>query len=415
MTRKGDRNSKRQVPFLGRTLPTSCVHRSSLDMLAEIDYVIEDLVSVDVLETDGPTTSIFTTTPACDWRTAEKYAADKMSGAPSRAQCCSSANEENLFFVLLEDAAGLHRCCLRLVAPNELDDIAPFLDVERTTCAAIVVYDVSTDSAERYLTHRIHMLQTKDDISVSGGTPSVSLNASIACGAEWIVPLKKEAEGSTNYVLHSVRIALSLQRMYVRRVAAEIIVSLEEQCTLQVLSELSDIGRLKDELQELESTKERCYQSRIRAENALRCDLENKAENMTALEREKIVALFQRKIDENYAKQMEFDAKIVKRIDEKKSEIARKFIRKRLRADSRTTWAFHFFDPDGSGELPVPALRSALFSLPTHQTLAQCNETLLRIGKEINVQRFGMSFVPYIPLPNEHASPPEAEAQMDQW
>lgn len=223
------------------------------------------------------------------------------------------------------------------------------------------------------------------------------INDDVAALGEWVVPSKKESGFSVDFSLHTTRIALALAREILEAEAMKHLCELETRETEELVVRLQERQQLISRISEKVKEQEQVAEAATKHKRKLQEKWEKNCCFLTDRERELLVASQREELEKIEQEVEQYRLKSKRKIalmEEKCVGLAR---RRQLHPSVDSMWVFRYFDHHGNGKVPTSVLRSALFGLETHLSAAAVNESLLRLGKESNVQIFRESTVSYTP------------------
>lgn len=382
--------------------------RSAQDTRRSIGYTIDYLESVvaspqlGCYVDENPLEYIpFTTTHECDMTEEDVYSTllDEQDSDEARSNSIGASSQHLVFIIIKGADHALDKTCLQAI-----DRSAPaleyLLNVGWTTQRLAAVNFRSLD--KRKFCHTIDFL-----VPPSPGFDYPSdLCRDIASGAEWIIPRKRERSDSQNFVQHSRRIAISLARDILRCYAAQLLTKLENKETDDMRLRLfeaylpTDGNDFKTVLDQIEMKKKEIDRMMSQLEAYKRKIIDKSYDPYARVtERDEAAMTLRDKVEKADAEALAFKQKREREILQLQSKVADAGKGKRLRETVETSWVFRWFHSNNEPDaMHTPSIRTILSDSEVHPNAATVNETLMRLGKQSNVQLFCESVIPFVPL-----------------
>lgn len=381
--------------------------RSALDARRSLGYTIDYLESVEA--SDNLSSYVnensfenvpFETTFECDMTPEHVYSTliDEESADESRTNVVGSESQVRIF-VLVKGANGsLDNTCLQSLATSS--QAVDFLLSRGWSQSTIGVANYRSAEKKRFH-HQIDFIVPP---SIPVEYPP-DLCRGIASGAEWILPKKKEHSGSQNFLRHTQRIAAAFARDILRGYAAQALIQLENAETDAMRLRLFEAylpaeGDHRSIHEQIEGKRKDIERMATQLETYKKKIIERSYDPYARVtERGEAAATLRATIEKADAEALEYQQKREREIGQLQSKIADAGKGKRLRETNETSWVFRWFHSTNEpNALHTPSVRSILCDAESQPNIATVNETLMRLGKQSNVQLFCESVIPFIPL-----------------
>lgn len=398
-----DRFRERHVEVVNATPSVHMPLRGALDVARSIGYTIQYLEAVEATNglacyvLENPIADfVFETTFECDFTPEDVYATivDEEDRESARSSPVGASNQTRVYALIRGSEGAFDRTCLQEI--DVTSHAFGYLMGIGWRATTLAVVDYISRHKQRFQ-HKIDFLVPPPASSVRIQYPA-DFRRDIASGAEWILPKKRELPDSQNFVRHTRRIAIGLARDLLRGYAGQELSSLERRETEGMTLRLFEAYLTIPELIE---SKQKSIDHMMQRLDQYKRKLIEKAYDPYArvTERGEASVTLRDKVEKADADAHAFKQQKEREIAQLRSQVADAAKGKRLRETTTLAWVFRvFMSVKEPNAMHTPSVRTVLCDSEAHPNLAAVNETLMRLGKQSNVQLFCESVIPFVPL-----------------
>jgi hypothetical protein len=343
----------------------------------------------------------FETTHECDMTREDVYATlvDEEDSDQARTNSVGASSQVRIFVLIKGSNSALDNTCLQSIECSA-PALAYLLNLGWTQQTLAVVNYRALDKQK--FQHTVDFILPPSTVCEY----PTDLCRDIASGAEWVIPKKKEQSDSQDFIRHTRRIAISLARDILRGYAAQLLIQLENKETDDMRLRLfeaylpTDGSDFRSVLDQIEMKKKEIDRMMTQLE-AYKRKLIDKSYDPYARVTElgEAATTLRDKVEKADAEALAFKIKREREISQLQSKVADAGKGKRLRETAETSWVFRWFHSSSEpNAMHTPSIRTILSDSEAHPNVATVNETLMRLGKQSNVQLFCESVIPFVPL-----------------